>query len=391
VCGKAGSANPTLAPAYIGWANNQGGTIVSEGPEATAAMQFAVNWVNKYADGIDGHPIKLVVCLVKNTEEEGKTCGDEFLANKNIHVMSFGALGVGAMTVESTVAGKIPLVEGFASTPSDPIQPNTYIFFAASPFDYDGFATFAAKQLHAKTVAMLYPAGSAWLSEAGGAKTAMIYAGIKPKLVGYDVTSSSLEGALTAAGAGTADAVMLIGGTPASCVALDKGLTALGVSAGKVEADFSCGLNSEKAAYGGDLPHWYFGETQSGDSLTNDSIGVQYRKALAEFGDSSLVTDVWYSGMFGMGLTIAQMMNKIGFAHLSNATIAAQAKAFRGPLLLGEPHPYCGKYPTAPAYCAGGARFFHYVGNGKFVVAATWADVPCALQKKLHAQNACKT
>lgn len=390
VCGKAGKANPKLSPALIGWANNQGGTIISEGPEATDAAQFAVNWINKFAGGIGGHPLKLVVCLIKNSEEEGQACGNQFLANKNIHVISYGATATGGATIDSTVAGKIPLIEGFATNPSDVKNPNTYILFTATPFDYYGFGTFAKQTLHAKTAAILYPQGSGYQNSAGSAQTSMQAEGITPKVVGYDSTSSNLEGALTAAGASTADAVVLVGGTPSACVALNKGLKTLGVSESKVIADFSCGISSEKAGYGGDLPHWYFGEAQSGDSLTNSSVGKQYRAALAALGQSKNVTDVWYSGMFGNILTIAQFMNKVGYAHLSNAAMAKQAKAFRGPLLLGEPHPYCGKYPSAPANCGGGDHFFQYLGNSKFKPIGAWDDVPCGLQRKLHAKSPCK-
>ncbi len=216
-------------------------------------------------------------------------------------------------------------------------------------------------------------------------------AGITSKLVGYSPTSTALEGALTAAGAQPAGVVSVSGAGPSTCIALDKGLQTLGVSPSKVVADFTCGISSEKAGYGGDPPFWYYGEAQSGDSLTHDSVGTQYRKALAEFGLSTDVTDVWYSGMFGTMLTIAQFMNKIGFAHLSNAALAAQAKAFRGPLLLGEPHPYCGKYPSAPANCGGGDHFFQYEGNGAFKPIGAWDDVPCVLQKKLHAKVPCTT
>jgi branched-chain amino acid transport system substrate-binding protein len=390
VCGKSGAANPKLSPALIGWSNNQGGTIISEGPEATAAAQFAVDWINKYAGGIDGHPLKLVTCLIKNSEEEGLACGNQFLANKNIHVISYGATATGGATIDSTVGGKIPLIEGFATNPSDVKNPNTYILFTATPFDYYGFGTFAKEVLHAKTAAIVYPQGSGYQNSAGSAKTSMEAEGIKPTVVGYDVTSSALEGALTAAGAQTADAVVLVGGTPAACVALNKGLTTLGVSPSKVIGDFSCGISSEKAGYGGDLPKWYFGEAQSGDSLTNSSVGKQYRAALAALGQSSNVTDVWYSGMFGTILTIAQFMNRVGFAKLSNRAMAAQAKAFRGPLLLGEPHPFCGKYPSAPSNCGGGDHFFQYLGNNKFKPIGSWDDVPCVLQKKLHAKSPCK-
>jgi branched-chain amino acid transport system substrate-binding protein len=305
-------------------------------------------------------------------------------------VITYGATATGGATIDSTVNGKIPLIEGFATNPSDVKNPNTYILFTATPFDYYGWGTFAKDVLHAKTAAILFPQGSGYVNSAASAKESMSAVGIKSTVVGYNSQQTDLEGALTAAGAQSADIVVPVGGTPSACIAINKGLNQLGVNPHKVAGDFSCGLDSEKAGYGGDLPQWYFGEAQSGDSLTNSVVGKQYRKALAAFGQSKNVTDVWYSGMFGVVLTIAQFMNKVGYAHLTNEAMAAQAKAFRGPLLLGEPHPFCGKYPSAPANCGGGDHFFAYKGNGKFVPIGAWSDVPCALQKKLHAKNPCK-
>jgi branched-chain amino acid transport system substrate-binding protein len=387
VCGKPGTANPALAPVLIGWSNDQGGSIISEGPEATAAAQLAVNWINKYADGIDGHPLQLVTCFIENSEQDGKACANEFLANKNIHVISYGATAVGAQTIDAGIAGKIPIIEGFALNPSDVTNPNTYVLFTASPFDYYAWGTFAEQVLHAKSMAIVYPQGTGFQNSAEAAVVSAKAVGISVKSVGYNPASTDLTGALVAAGAQTADMVVNVGGTPSTCVAIDKGLQQLGISPDKVVGDFSCGLDSEKAAYGGDLPHWYYGEAQSGDSLTNDPVGIQYRAALAAFGASSDVSDVWYSGMFGTMATIAQFMNKIGYANISGATLAATVKAFRGPLLLGEPNVYCDNYPSAPANCGGGDRFFQYEGNGVFSPVSAWTNVPVQLQEQLHAKH----
>jgi branched-chain amino acid transport system substrate-binding protein len=371
----------------IGWANDQGGSIVSEGPEATAAAQLAVDWINKYADGIGGHPLKLVTCFIQNSESEGKGCANQFLADPNIHVISYGATATGAQTIDAGIAGKIPIIEGFALNPSDVTNPNTYVLYTASPFDYYAWGTFAQQVLHAKSMAIVYPQGTGFQNSAQAAVVSAKSVGISVKSVGYDPSSTSLTGALVAAGAQTADMVVNVGGTPSTCVAIYKGLQTLGISQDKVVGDFSCGLNSEKAAYGGDLPHWYYGEAQSGDALTSSAVGQQYRGALAAFGASSDVSDVWYSGMFGTIATIAQFMNKIGYANISGATLAAATKAFRGPLLLGEPTVYCDKYPSAPANCGGGDRFFKYEGNGVFSPVSIWTDVPLALQKELHAKG----
>lgn len=387
VCGKPGAADPNLPPVKIGWANDQGGSIVSEGPEATDAAQLAVDWINKYAGGIGGHPLKLVTCFIQNSESEGKGCANQFLADPDIHVISYGATATGAQTINAGIAGKIPIIEGFALNPSDVTNPNTYVLFTASPFDYYAWGTFAQEVLHAKSMAIVYPQGTGFQNSAQAAVVSAKSLGISVKSVGYDPSSTSLTGALTAAGAPNADMVVNVGGTPSTCVAIHKGLQTLGISEDKVVGDFSCGLESEKAAYGGDLPHWYFGEAQSGDSLTDSQIGQQYRAALAAFGASKNASDVWYSGMFGTITTIAQFMNQIGYDKISPATLATTVKDFRGPLLLGEPHVYCGKYPSAPANCGGGDRFFKYEGNGVFTPVSAWTDVPLPLQKQLNAKG----
>jgi ABC-type branched-subunit amino acid transport system substrate-binding protein len=387
VCGKPGAADPSAKPALIGWVNNQDGSIVSEGPQATSAAQLAVNWINKNADGIDGHPLKLVTCYIKNSEEEGKACADQFLANKNIHVYSYGSAAVGAQTVNGGINGSIPLIEGFANNPSDVTQKNAFILFTATPYDYYAWGTFGQDVAHAKTAAIVYPQGTGFQNSAVSAETSLKAVGIKVKSVGYAPTSTNLVGALVAAGAPTADMVVNVGGTPATCLAIEKGVRQLKIPDDKVIGDFSCGLESEKEGYGGDLPKWYFGEAQSGDALTNSPVGVQYRAALAQAGATSHTSDVWYSGMFGVMATIAQFMNKVGYDKLHGNVLAEQAKTFRGPLLLGEPHPYCGKYPDAPANCGGGDRFFKYLGNDKYQPVSAWSDVPQPLQVKLHAKG----
>jgi branched-chain amino acid transport system substrate-binding protein len=388
VCGKPGAADASLKPVKLGWVNNQGGTIVSLGPQATKAAQFAVDWVNKYASGIGGHPLQLVTCYVKNSEEEGKACADKFLADKDIHVVSYGSLGPGAQTVNAGLkSAGIPVVEGFAINPSDVTSPNHFILFTAQPFDYYAWGTLARDTFKAKKVAIVYPQGTGFQNSAAAADTAIKTIGIQVKSVGYNPDSTNLVGALVASGAQSADMVVNVGGTPSTCVAIAKGLKQLKIPDEKVVGDFACALASEKEAYGGDIPKWYFGQAQSGDGLTDSPVGQQYRAALAAFGHEKDRPDVWYSGMFGSILTNAQFLNKVGADKLSPTAIKAQVSKWRGPLLLGQPKPYCGKYPSAPANCGGGDRFFRYEGNDKWTPVSTWTDVPIELQRKLNAKG----
>jgi branched-chain amino acid transport system substrate-binding protein len=232
-------------------------------------------------------------------------------------------------------------------------------------------------------MAVLYPQIPGIDILAKGAAAGAKAAGIKVKIVAYSPDTTDLLGAFTAAGAGTADTVSTNAVTPAQCVASAKALATLNVNPSKVTALFPCGGAALKPSFpGGDLPKYWYAEGQSGDALLNTPAGIAYRKALSEFGLLSNRPDVWYSGMFGSILTIAQFMNKIGYSKISPQTMTAQVQQFKGPVLLGEPKVDCGKYRAFPAACGEGIRFFLYQGNDKFR-ATPWNTTPLALQKKL--------
>ncbi|HEY1777728.1 MAG TPA: ABC transporter substrate-binding protein [Solirubrobacteraceae bacterium] len=384
--GKPGAANPKLKPAVIGWSsNNSGGTVVSVGPEASAAAELAVKWINKYADGIDGHPLELDQCIVKNAEEEGLGCAQGFLNNKNVDVISFGALSVGAQTIDHTVNGKKPIIQGFSLNNSDVITPNEYILFAPGPFAVYGIAQYAKQYLKAKTAAIIYPAEAGLIENAQGLKLTDTAAGITSKLVSFSPDTTDLTGALTAAGAQTAGYVMLDITDSAQCLAAAKAATTLGINPNKVIEFDQCDQPTIKSQYpGGDYPHWTAQLSQSGDPLIKDPTGTAMLKAFTQFGQQANINDDWYSGMWGQIFTIAQFMNEIGYNKLSPAAITAKAKAFKGPLLEGGALLHCGKYRSVPAACSDGNYFFKYEGNGAWNRVSGWTEPPPALQKELE-------
>lgn len=386
VQGKPGAADPKLTPVKIGWVNNQGGSISAIGPEATGAAEFAVKWINKHASGIGGHPLVLDECLIKNAEEEGQACAQRFLNDPSVNVISFGAVSVGATTIDSAVAGKKPIISGFGLNQADLTTPNTFILFAAGSYGNYTLGTFAHDYLHAKSAAIVYPAVAGQTENAAAVKLALKYAGIKSKAVGFNPSTSDLVGALTAAGAQSAGMVFVPVFSGANCLSIAKGIKQLGISPNKVVWYSQCQLPSLLKGFGGDYPKYYSGIAQSGDALLKTPTGLIFRKALAEFGLQKWNLDNWYSGVFGQILTLAQFMNSIGVDNLSPATIIAKAKQFKGPLLLGGPIVHCGKYPAAPANCGDGNYFIKYVGHGKFVRSTGWLQPPPALQKALHAK-----
>src|SRR5262245_4698276 len=60
--GGKGKANAKLAPVVVGAINTQGGQVLV-GPGWTQGIRTAVQYVNGYLGGVNGHPLKVVYCF----------------------------------------------------------------------------------------------------------------------------------------------------------------------------------------------------------------------------------------------------------------------------------------------------------------------------------------
>jgi branched-chain amino acid transport system substrate-binding protein len=131
----------------------------------------------------------------------------------------------------------------------------------------------------------------------------------------------------------------------------------------------------------GDFPKWYYSTAQ--DNLDGKLPGTAaYYKIMKQYGLQASDEDPWFCTAFSEIMTAAQFMNSIGYAHVSPATINQAAKKWRGPFILGQPKIQCGEYKNAPASCADQQHFYRYLGNGKFVEAASWLGPPPSLLPK---------
>ncbi len=386
--GKDGPADKSKPPVKIGWVNNQGGSIPPAGLSSTKAAEWAVKYVNDHLGGVGGRPLELVECFVKNAEEEGLGCAQKFLNDPDVVAITYGAVAVGANTIASTVNGKKPIIMGFSLNPSDANADNTYILFAAGNFSVYGWATFGRDVLKAKTNAVLYPEGPGLQEVAAGVKESSDAAGIQTKLVGFDPNATDLTGALTAAGAQSADMISPIVVQPEQCIALARALDTLGVAPEKVVGFLDCSKPELHEGYGGDAPKYYYGIAQSGDAFIEPATpaGDAFKKALLEyFPNTDNAADAWFSSTFSLMLTIARFGNESG-ADVTPDSLAAKAQAFKGPLLMGGAELACGKYPKSKAVCGDGDQFFRYQGKNQYEAIGGWIQTPEELQKKLGVQ-----
>ena len=373
--GKAGKADPSLPPVTIGWINQQGGQQ-SIGPLATNGAQMAVKYINQELGGVGGHPVALKTCFITSAEEEGKTCAQQLLADKQVNVIDEGAVAIGIQPFYSTVAGAKPVIVGVAVTPVDSVQKNAVIMFGDVTHVLGPFGTYATQVLHAKTAALVYPNISGITDGAAAIASSLKAAGVSVKKVAYDENSTDLIGPLTSAGATSADMVIPYSDS-SGCVNLAKGLKQLGITDAKKIVSAPLCLNGQVAAgLGGDFPIWTYAIASSLYGDPTDPGMPPYMKVAAKYSTPADAPDPWNIVSFAQVLTTVKFLNELGYGHITPDAVLAKAKAFTGPVALGAPQLACGKYPSAPAVCNDRAQFFQYHGKHAFVKVASWLQPP---------------
>jgi branched-chain amino acid transport system substrate-binding protein len=373
VGGTAGTADTSKSPIVIGYVNQQGGAN-DVGPNSTIGAQLAADYVNKYAGGIDGHPVKLHTCFISTSEEQGQQCGQKMANDKSVDVVGVGAVAVGAQSLDASVGGEKPMVWGVSVNQVDTKNKNGYILFGDSFHILAPWGTFGRDVLHAKSAAVVYPQVPGIIEGANAMVKGLQQAGIKVKRVGYEPNATDLVGPLAAAGAQSAD--MIVPQSDAKgCINLAKALQQSNVKA-PVVSNPLCLSPIVAKGLGGDVPKWYYGIASSLTADPTDPAAKAMVAAMTKLGKGDLAADPWVPTSMATVLTIIKWMNSVGADKLSSAAIAEQAKAFKGPLAFGAPQVQCAKYPDAPAVCNDQTKFFKYDGKGKFERASGFVRPP---------------
>jgi branched-chain amino acid transport system substrate-binding protein len=371
--GKAGAADNSKSPIIIGYVNQQGGAN-DVGPNSTIGAQMAADYVNKYAGGIDGHPVKLHTCFISTSEEQGQQCGQKMANDKAVDAVGVGAVATGAQPLNASIAGEKPMFWGVSVNQVDTKNKNGYILFGDSFHILAPWGTFGRDVLKAKTAAVVYPQVPGIIEGANAMVAGLEKAGLKVKRVGYEANATDLVGPLTAAGAQSAD--MIVPQSDAKgCINLAKALEQTGVKA-PVVSNPLCLSPIVSKGLGGDVPKWYYGIASSLTADPKDPAAKAMVDAMTKLGKADLAADPWVPTSMATVLTMIKFMNAVGADKLTPQAIAEQAKAFKGPLVFGAPEVQCAKYPDAPAVCNDQTQFFDYSGKGQFKNASGFVRPP---------------
>jgi branched-chain amino acid transport system substrate-binding protein len=372
--GTAGKADQSKTPIYIGWLNQQGGQQ-EIGAAATDGADLAVKVANEELGGIDGHPVALKKCFIKNAEEEGTTCGQKLGNDKDVAAIDVGGVAIGIQPFYSTIGGKKPVVVGVAVTPVDAVQDNATVLFGDATHVLGPFGTYAKDELGAQSAALVYPNIAGITDGAAALDKGLKDAGVDVKKVGYAQGQTDLIGPLTAAGAQNADIVIPYSDA-SGCVNQAKALKQLGITDAKKIVSAPLCLNpTVSEGLGGDYPIWTYAIASSLYGDPSDPGMKPYMEVTEKYGVKT-APDPWVIVSFATVLTTIKFLNEVGPDALTTDAVVDKARSFKGPVVLGAPELQCEKYEDAPGICNDRAQFFTYSGQNKFDKAAEWLQPP---------------
>ncbi|HTQ89296.1 MAG TPA: ABC transporter substrate-binding protein, partial [Streptosporangiaceae bacterium] len=134
----------TGSPYVFGMINDETGAVTF--PEGRQGAIAAVNYVNNYLNGINGHPIVIDSCTGDGTPATAARCANQLVAKKPMAIL--GAADVGApASLPIYQHANLAYLGGIPFTPVPATAPNSIQFWSVSVGDNAAAAVYAGKTL----------------------------------------------------------------------------------------------------------------------------------------------------------------------------------------------------------------------------------------------------
>lgn len=367
--GGHGKANSKLSPVVIGVVNQRTGSN-SPVPKWTTGVKVAVKYVNQHTGGIDGHPLKVEYCAVPTTVGAAAKCGEEFANNDKIDSVNVGVLSIGTTALVDAISPtKKPIFAGLALTTVLPKVTGAFVLDGTAWSVNVPIATLGRKILHVKKVSMIYgentPIGSLI---AKLVTSAFKFEGIKTvDTAGYTTHTPNLLEPIEAAHVATSTLFIAESAGGATCADTYQALKTLGIATKvKTLVSVTCDTPTVAAADGGTLPKdWYYLSANPLPGSPTKAVSAA-KRVFSEYGDAAGGETAWQTDAFGQILTNAKFDTEIlkKGKKITPATVAATAKAFKGPMANGPRTESCGSVKGFPALCGSEVNIFENTAKG---------------------------
>lgn len=162
---------------------NQENTPAGSYPELSQGVDAAIAFVNEQLGGLDGRPIELEVCNTNFSAEGSTSCGQQFVEEQVPVVM--GGIDVFGNGIEVLADNEIPFVGGIPISEQSVTSPNSFQWSGGSWGATVAFADWAANELEAEKVAIVYGEFGSITQSAEYAQTVLERSGVTTQLVPY--------------------------------------------------------------------------------------------------------------------------------------------------------------------------------------------------------------
>jgi branched-chain amino acid transport system substrate-binding protein len=321
----------TGTPYVFGMINDETGAVTF--PEARQGSIAAVNYVNDYLDGINGHPIVIDACTGDGTPATAARCANQLVAKHPLAIL--GAADVGApASIPIYQHASLAYLGGIPFTPVPETAPNSVQFWSVSVGDNAAAAVYAGKTLGVKSVAIVYfnnPQGASLLPLI----TPVLKAAGVTTVKDIPLSPTSPDPSPQAALIESSGAQLAYVDVPNGCGNVLKALKSVGYS-GKVMGIDPCGAPPVLAASAGGANGMYIASPfvlQSGRSAQ----ARLFTAAMTKWAAPGTLIDSISTAGFATVVNVRQVLSTITGTP-TTATILAAFRAGTHPNFLSHPY-----------------------------------------------------
>ena len=241
-------------------------------PEARQGSIAAVDYVNNYLDGINGHPIQIDSCIGDGTPATAARCANQLVADHPLAIL--GAADVGApASIPIYAHANLAYLGGIPFTPVPETAANSIQFWSVSVGDNAAAAVYAGKKLGVTSVAIIYFSNAQGESILPQITPTFKAAGVT-KVTDIPLSPTSPDPSPQAALAESSGAQLVYVDIPNGCGNVLKSLKAVGYT-GKIMGIDPCGAPPVITAAAGGANGMYIAspfELQSGEQRPGPAV-----------------------------------------------------------------------------------------------------------------------
>jgi branched-chain amino acid transport system substrate-binding protein len=352
---------------------NQENTPVGSFPELSGTVKAGVAFVNEQLGGIDGRPLELVVCNTGFSAEGSTACGQQFVTRDAPVVL--GGIDVFGNAIDVLADNDIPYVGGIPISTQSMTSPNSFQWSGGTWGASVAFAAFAAEELGAERVAIIYGDFGSISQGAEYGRTALENLGVtQVQMIPYPILDSDLSAPIAAAAAGDPDTIFMLT-ADSGCNSAFEGVATAGLDAAVFYTGACAAPNIISASGPERTDGAYFNVEQPIDREDPDVDTALYTAVVERYSDG---LDPIGAGTvsFRSFMNLYSVLRELGADGLEPAAIIEALRSKSGePSFMGHDYSCDGRQLEGlPSVCSP-QQIIARMSGGELEQVGSWIDV----------------